>query len=50
MIFTLLVIHLTQKESVLNWAEEKAFFKALLQNLSGLPPTALGNPHKKESP
>jgi len=49
MIFTLLVIHLAQKESVLNWANEKAFLKSLIQNLAGAPPTALGNPHKKDA-
>lgn len=48
MIFTLLIIHLTQKESVLNWADERAFIKALLRTLSGTPPSALGSPHKPD--
>jgi simple sugar transport system permease protein len=42
MIFTLGVVHLTQKESVLNWAEEKAVIKSILQKISGSQPSSLG--------
>jgi ABC-type uncharacterized transport system permease subunit len=45
MIFTLVIIHLTQKESVLRWAEEKIFFKTLFQKVSGTQPSALGKPY-----
>ncbi len=43
MIFTLVLIHITQKESVLNWAEDKVFIKALLKKMAGSPPSALGS-------
>ncbi len=42
MIFTLVFIHITQKESVLEWAEDKAFIKGLFQKMADSPPSALG--------
>ena len=44
MIFTLVIVHLTQKESVLNWAEDKAFIKLIFHKIAGTQPTALGKP------
>ena len=46
MIFTLLIIDFTQKESVLNWADKRKFVKSLLHIFSGRPPAALGKPYK----
>jgi simple sugar transport system permease protein len=48
MIFTLLVMSLAQKESVLNWAEEHARMKPILAFLSGSVPTSLGKPFRQE--
>jgi len=48
MIFTLLIMSLAQKESVLIWAEGKANLKSLLNMLSGMAPTALGKPYRPE--
>ena len=48
MIFTLLFMHLAQKESVLNWAEDKAWMKSLLRLFSGSPPGALGKPYRPD--
>lgn len=48
MIFTLLLMYVAQKESVLNWAEDKARIKSLLKLFSGNAPSALGKPYKPE--
>ncbi len=48
MIFTLLLINFFQKESVLNWAEGKAWVKSALGAFSGVMPTALGRPYKPD--
>jgi hypothetical protein len=48
MIFTLLVMSIAQKESVLIWAEGKAHVKALLNILSGMAPSALGKPYRPD--
>lgn len=48
MIFTLLVMSLAQKESVLNWAENKDRMKSILAFLSGSVPTALGKPYRPD--
>ena len=45
MIFTLVIVHITQKESSLNWAEDKRLIKALFQKVSGTQPTSLGKPY-----
>ncbi len=44
MIFTLVFFHLTQKESIQNWAEDKGYIKVLLRKITGAPPAALGKP------
>lgn len=49
MIFTLLIVHFTQKESLSHWAEDKIFIKSLLQMLSGASPSSLGKPYKPDS-
>lgn len=48
MIFTLLIMYVAQKESVVTWAEGKAHVKALLNMFSGLAPTALGKPYRPD--
>ncbi|MEJ2478014.1 MAG: hypothetical protein P8Y40_11050 [Desulfobacterales bacterium] len=48
MIFTLLVMSLAQKESVLNWAEDKPQMKSILAFLSGSMPSALGKSYRPE--
>jgi len=48
MIFTLLVMSLAQKESVLNWAEDHNRLKSILAFLSGSVPTSLGKPFRQE--
>jgi simple sugar transport system permease protein len=48
MIFTLLIISFSQKESVLRWAEGKARVKYLLGFLSGMAPTSLGRPFRPD--
>jgi simple sugar transport system permease protein len=48
MIFTLVLMHLAQKESVLSWAEEKAWMKSVLRMFSGAAPNALGKPYQPE--
>ncbi len=48
MIFTLLVMSLAQKESVLNWAENNTRIKSILAFLSGGIPTALGKPFRQD--
>jgi len=49
MIFTLAIVHLTQKESVLNWAEDKAFIKLVVHKIAGTQPSALGKPTIRDS-
>jgi simple sugar transport system permease protein len=48
MIFTLLVMSLAQKESVLNWAEEHRRIKSILAYLSVSMPAALGKPFRQD--
>jgi simple sugar transport system permease protein len=48
MIFTLVLMHLAQKESVLSWAQEKACLKSVLIMFSGVVPNALGKPYRPE--
>jgi simple sugar transport system permease protein len=48
MIFTLLVMSLAQKESVLNWAENNIRIKSILASLSGSVPTSLGKPFRQD--
>jgi simple sugar transport system permease protein len=48
MIFTLLVMSFSQKESVLRWAEGKGRIKSLLGFFSGMAPSALGKPYRPD--
>ena len=48
MIFTLLIMYLVRKESVLRWAEDKKTIKSILRVFSEAAPTALGKPYVKE--
>lgn len=48
MIFTLLVMSLVQKESVMNWAEDHIRMKSILAFLSGSVPTFLGKPFRQD--
>ncbi len=48
MIFTLVLMHLAQKESVLSWAEGKAWVRSLVAIFSGAAPTSLGKPYQPE--
>jgi general nucleoside transport system permease protein len=48
MIFTLLVMSLAQKESVVNWAEDHIRMKSILAFLSGSVPTSLGKPFRQD--
>ncbi len=48
MIFTLLIMHLAQKESVLSWAEDKNWMKSVLAMFSGAAPASLGKPYHPE--
>ncbi len=48
MIFTLVLMHLAQKESILNWAEDRAWIKSVLAMFSGIAPASLGKPYKPE--
>jgi len=48
MIFTLLVMSLAQKESVLDWAEDNARLKSILAFLSGSAPSHLGKPYRPD--
>jgi simple sugar transport system permease protein len=45
MIFTLVLMFLAQKESILNWAEGSVWRKSVLKVFSGVAPAALGKPH-----
>ena len=48
MIFTLLLMSLAQKESVVVWSEEHPWTRKLLGFFSEAGPTALGKPYKSE--
>lgn len=48
MIFTLLLINIVQKESVLEFAEGKMWMKSILGVFSGAMPTALGRTYKTD--
>ena len=48
MIFTLLVMSLAQKESVVNWAEDHIRMKSILAFFSGSVPTSLGKPFRQD--
>lgn len=48
MIFSLLVMHFSQKENILIWAQDKPFFKSCLQKLANTAPTALGKPYRPD--
>lgn len=48
MIFTVLLMHLVEKESVLRWAENKPGIKSVLQICFGKAPTALGKPYRPD--
>lgn len=49
MIFTLLLMYISQREAVLSWAENKPFTKKLLQKFSGSAPSALGQSYKADT-
>ncbi|MFH2219978.1 MAG: ABC transporter permease [Pseudomonadota bacterium] len=48
MIFTLLVMHFAQKESVVMWAENRSWMKAMLGFFSGTAPASLGKPYRPD--
>jgi simple sugar transport system permease protein len=48
MIFTLVVMSFAQKESVLQWAENKGRIKSLLAFFSGMAPSALGKSYRPD--
>lgn len=48
MIFTLVLMHLAQKESLLQWAEHSPWKKTLLWIFAGTAPAALGKPHRAD--
>lgn len=48
MIFTLVLMFLSQKESVQNWAGTCAWKKTVLKIFSATAPTALGKPHRRD--
>ncbi|UCF91712.1 MAG: ABC transporter permease [Desulfobacterales bacterium] len=48
MIFTLLIMSLSQKESILRWAQNKGRLKSLLRFFSGMAPSALGKPYRPD--
>ncbi len=45
MIFTLLIMSVVQKESVMTWAEDRAWMKTVIRIFSGNAPSALGKPY-----
>ena len=49
MIFTLLLMSLAQKESVLMWAEGRSWVKSIVALFTGTAPTALGRPYRPET-
>ncbi|PIE70500.1 MAG: ABC transporter permease [Deltaproteobacteria bacterium] len=48
MIFTLLIISLSQKEAVRVWAEDKPVARRILEKFSSASPTALGKPYQRD--
>jgi simple sugar transport system permease protein len=48
MIFTLVLMHLAQKESLLSWAEDRAWIKSVLAMFLGVAPASLGKPYQPE--
>jgi len=48
MIFTLVLIYLVQKESVMKWAQDKPFVRSVLRALSGAAPSALGKSYQQD--
>jgi len=48
MIFTLVLMHLAQKESTLNWAGGSSWKKTLIRIFAGTAPAALGKPHRAD--
>jgi len=48
MIFTLVLMHLAQQESLRQWAEGSPFKKRILQLLAGSAPAALGKPYRRD--
>jgi simple sugar transport system permease protein len=48
MIFTLVLMHLAQKETVLSWSEDKTWLKSVLAIFSGAAPASLGQPFRPE--
>jgi len=48
MIFTLVLMHLAQKESTLNWAGGSSWKKTILRIFAGTAPAALGKPHRPD--
>ena len=48
MIFSLLIISLTQKKSILMWVENKRWMKFLFNFFSGMAPSALGKPYRPD--
>jgi simple sugar transport system permease protein len=48
MIFTLVLMHLAQKESIQSWAEDKVWIRSVLAMFSGVAPASLGKPYQPE--
>ncbi len=48
MIFSLLLMHLSQKESILVWSKDKPIMKGILSKLSNTAPSALGKPYESD--
>ena len=48
MIFTLVLMHLAQKEAILSWAEDKAWIRSVVAMFSGVAPASLGKPYRSE--
>jgi simple sugar transport system permease protein len=48
MIFTLIIMHVAQKESVVVWAEDHSWAQPLLRVFSGTAPMSLGKPYQRD--
>lgn len=48
MIFTLLIMSLSQKEAILIWSRDRPRIESLLQFFSGMAPSALGKPYRPD--
>jgi simple sugar transport system permease protein len=48
MIFTLLLMYMVQKESVVRWAEDKSWMKSVIRIFSGTAPAALGKSYQPD--